>query len=326
MFEYRPYPRDYRYLFGDDSDGDYEQSGGVVTICVERHYHNVTLSNGAILQVQTRSYPSIYVSGLLRLTGNSTLCAEPDYYYPTGERFGGASRNTVGAGNTGTISIGRPRAISSGGVGGGGGGGGTTNKGGNAGSFFKYFRFVVYTLYGGDVGGGEGKVGDGGNGQNGEIAYALPSYPVFAVGGVGSVGGGGGVDSIGTGATTGRSGKGGDATSTPPYYACGGGYLCVYARRVEIEAGSIIHADGCNGQDGENAVNSTNNDAHCGGGGGSGGGGGGFVYIMTEKIINNGSIRAQGGQGGQGGLGCGNGGKGGNGGNGGNGLVIIRTV
>jgi len=346
MFKYKPYPRDYKYLFEDSSDGDYTQSGGVVTICVERHYRNVTLLDGAILQIQTRSYPSIYVSGLLRLTGNSTLCAEPDYYYPAGGRFGGASRNTIGQGYGGAGYPGEYRIISGGGVGGGGGGGGTTNKGGDAGTFYNYHRFVNYATNSALVGGGQGGIGDGANGKDGGfsyygetagghvrgdiapggVAFALPSYPVFAVGGVGSCGGGGGVDSIGTGTTTGQSGAGGGATSTFPYYTCGGGFLCIYARRIEIETGSIIHADGCNGQNGENAVNSTNNDAHCGGGGGSGGGGGGFVYIMTEKIINNGSIRAQGGQGGQGGLGCGNGGKGGKGGNGGNGLVIIRTV
>ena len=98
-------------------------------------------------------------------------------------------------------------------------------------------------------------------------ALVNPELGIFAVG----AGGGCGADAV------------------PNYIAGGdgGGVVCIFARQIEVRAGGLITA---RGMDGANAGLANQ--------GGGGGGGGGTVYIVTEHILNSGTIDAAGGTGG----------------------------
>jgi hypothetical protein len=162
-------------------------------------------------------------------------------------------------------------------------------------------------------------VGPASNATGGSVV--TPPLPIMGgmVGQAGSSGAGDG--------GTGTGGGGGGAGR-------GGGSVVVYARGIELAAGT---AAGCISAAGQSGGKGGNGVSDAGGGSGGGGGGGGFVLIASDWIIGAqpaaDEVSASGGAGGGGGTGptSGDGGSGGNGGDGGqivfwNLLTNTRTI
>jgi hypothetical protein len=104
----------------------------------------------------------------------------------------------------------------------------------------------------------------------------------------------------------------------------GGGSVLMYARGIELGAGTAAGAISANGQNGGNGGNGAGSDS--GGGAAGAGGGGGFVLVAYDWLLGTqpagDEVQASGGNGGTGGTGPGNG-DGGSGGNGGDGGQIV---
>jgi hypothetical protein len=152
-------------------------------------------------------------------------------------------------------------------------------------------------------------VGPAGNVTGGSVV--TPPLPIMG-GMVGQGGSSGGGDA---GASKGGGGGGSGR---------GGGSVVVYARGIELGAGTAAGAISADGQSGGKGGDGSG--ANSGGGSGGAGGGGGFVLVAYDWIIGTqpagDEVSASGGAGGGGGTGPGNG-DGGSGGNGGNGGQIV---
>jgi hypothetical protein len=180
---------------------------------------------------------------------------------------------------------------------------------------------TITDTYGGGPGGAGGAHGWGGDPNDsppgstkpewptaGECSCTIGQPPVLPKGGRGGDGGGGGGggggadNTVGVDADGGNGGNGGAGGR-------GGGYVCIYA--FNLDNRGTIHADGASGsagqsgEDGEYYPWPLRDMAGGGGGGGGGGAGGngGAVEVRYGVLLNQGTVRANGGAGGAGGTG-----------------------
>lgn len=135
-------------------------------------------------------------------------------------------------------------------------------------SVYQFENSISATNY---IGAGGGNGGDGGSGGNGGTPGGCP-------GGTGGAGGAGGK---------------------------GGGMVVIMAKKIIINSGGSVTANGDNGANGGNGLTSVQyNPNNCdwggtgGRGGGGGGGNGGYVYLVTKDYTNNGTVTASAGTGG----------------------------
>ena len=230
-------------VYGDGSDGALTASSGTTTLSRDTYYTNITLSGTAVLD--PNGY-RVFANGIVTLSGTAAIRSNG----------GDASGATAGAPAYTNGTLGIPSLA---------GPGSTTNGTGGA---------PLTVCRGGASGaGGDGLSGTGGTGGTATAPTAVmggyrhaPANLGYIFGtGAGTVlmslirpgcGGGGG------GGSTGDVGGGGGG---------GGGVICLAAKQIITDVGTIIAAQGGDGADGAN-----NN---CGGGGG---GGGGCIFITTR--------------------------------------------
>lgn len=302
-------------IFGDGSDGDVDINSGTFSsgpitsnvLTRDAYFDDLTLSGGNLDIAGYR----LFVKGTL--TMNSSYKIERD-------------------GNAGT-SGGNGANATSGGAGA-GGSAGSAGAALGAGS--------IQGAVAGKIGiaGGAGAADDG-TGSNGASGGAgNDSAKSIGSAGVAGAAGGAGGDSSTSGGSAGGAGSAGSQTGTVynrPYNV-----TSVYLLYDVLPSADYLRSSSGSGGSGSGGGGSCSSSggsvANAGGGGGSGGSGspGGIVVVFARKIVNNGTISANGGSGGNGGDGgdgyasqensdlCGAGGGGGAaGGSGGSGGVVL---
>jgi len=149
------------------------------------------------------------------------------------------------------------------------------------------------------AGGGGASGSPGGGGRPGNT-------PAPGSGPGGAGGSAGGFELDGTTGSSGTPGSGGGGGAGGAGGGAGGGAITILAKNIIIEACASIQSNGTNGGDG-GTVTGGNGGGGGGGGGASGGGGGngGFVWLIYNRIKNDGTITASGGSGGAAGTGSG---------------------
>ena len=297
------------FVFGGGSDGDLNVTSGTTTLTETKYYNNVTVAVGATL---TANNPMmIFASGTVTVNGTINMdgkgsAAGVDGTLGISGGNGGAGQGNGGSGGGGGAGngAGQNTGLTGGGPapGVGTGAAGTLNR-----VFYNPYDWVSTTPRPSGIGAGGGAGGGSGSGGNGGKGGGGPSWP-----------GGGGPGGTG-GTSLGVGGSGG----------AGGGHLCLFAKKIIVNAGGSITSNGINGSAGGNnpgsglngspGTNGTSTNqvaySNAGGGGGggasanggSGGGGGtgGLVYLIYETYVNNGNVSANGGSGGAGGSGSG---------------------
>lgn len=295
-------------LFGNGGDGDLTVSAGTTVVLTDKHYRNLTIESGGILEIgntSTMKIPTIHVAGTLWVKdGGIIRAANPlsitGFTANTQWHSQTTSKTTAGAGN----SVGgnfQTFACSALGGAGGAGGGVTTFNGGNGGLTGSNSSYV-HSWPMGLIFGSPSTVGDADAGANGAVpsgrytsaAHGFSYWTCPRLFGNYGGGGGGGALSATAGTSAGAAGPAGGA---------GGGCLDIRARDVVVEATGIVHADGAAGTNGSDGVANTTDGVVAGGSGASAGGGGGTVCILYGTLANAGTIRAAGGAAATGGLG-----------------------
>ncbi|HEX7235468.1 MAG TPA: hypothetical protein VF405_00825 [Gammaproteobacteria bacterium] len=311
-------------IYGTGATGNLTQSAGSILLAAADEYDNLTINGTGGVRLE---FSILRVRNLLNLA-NAPALAIRDY---TGGGGGDAAADVGGAswggvagytqGNSGTLQA------QSGANGGTGAGAQPTNVP------------TLQQAFGGKGGGGgAGGAGSGGAGGAARAAAAVtlervvPHWPITWAGPSNTVTGGstttapvpimgscvGQAGSAGGG--DGAAGKGGGGGGS----GRGGGSVVVYARGIELGAGTAVGAVSAAGQNG--GKGGTPAGAASGGGGGGAGSGGGLVLIAYDWIIGTqpagDEVNASGGVGGAGGNGT-TSGTGGNGGDGGNGGQIV---
>lgn len=280
--------------YGDGSDGAVTLGAGTTTLTRDMFYSSLTVPNGATL-----------AAGGYRIFCQGTLTVNS----------GGDINRNGNNGSDGTSGSGTTHGTK-----------GAVGAALSAGS-------TLGTVAPG-VSGNGGDGGVSGGGTNGvDASNGVDVNKSIGVAGVNGVAGGNGGSGGAGGGTGGLAGNGGALTGT--VFNRPNSATQVYMLFDVTPALTQFGSSASNGGSGGGGGGGSSGGGGAQGGGGGGGGGsaspGGILSIFAKDIINNGTIRANGGTGGKGGNGAngvqgggrGAGGGGGGGGNGGNGGIVI---
>lgn len=262
------------FSYGDGTDGDTTISADT-NLTSDKYYDNLTINATKILNPSGYRIfvaGNLIVNGTIARNGNNGINGET---YDT--RLGGAGGTVLADGYLkGAL------------AGGAGGDGGVATQPGSAGSAGVNTSNSIGSngANGGNGGGANGGIGGTGGTATASNVKLIANWHLATLLDIGSTGtpvkfdnsassGGGG----GGGGTAGGAGGGGGGAGS------GGGIVAIYAKKIIINSGGSITANGGNGGNG-GAANSGN-----GGGGGAGGNGGQLILVYNE-LTNNGTISA----------------------------------
>lgn len=331
---------------GDGSDGTVTLTTPTI-LTRDMYYENLTVNSGVILNTggyRIFVRDTLTVDGTIRRNGNDGSNGGKGVtgaVFPIGAAGGpgGAGGLALGSGSVYGSTVGTPGAnggkggTHDSGIGGPGEVGGTGANGtSQTNSIFDSTVTTTVGSTGGSGGVASGRFGPPGAGGSGGLggsaastiqamtlvknqlnAYVLrdrENYSSFSAntafltgaspaGGAG--GGGGGGANSGSANAGGAGGGGGGGSGSP------GGIIVIFAKRIIINPGGIISANGGNGGTGGEGGDIAADIGVCSGSGGGGAGGnggdGGIVILIRQTLVNNGSIQVNGGTGVSGGNG-----------------------
>ena len=311
-------------IYGDGSDGDVIISANT-NLTRDMYYNDLTVNTGVVLN--NAGY-RIYVKGTL--TNNGTISRNGN----NGSNGNAGSEDVKGTGGAGgsALAAGSLPGTIAGSAGGNGGDGGRNADPGENGDNGSVGGAGLNTTdsIGGAGGGGGAQVGGDGAGvgaYTGGIGVACGTAGTatqwirqprdivtsgivdtshgLSAGNGGSGGGGGGASrQDGVNGNYGGGGGGAGGSGSP------GGAILISAKKIVINSGCSITANGGNGGNGGNGADAGVNvgSGIWGGGGGGGGGGGvggqgGVIILIYNSLTNDGSITANAGTSGTGGTG-----------------------